>query len=142
MGTQVWTLQNNGRVAWPAGCSVRYTGGDNMLGGQFEILESNIIDRPVPVGEEVSFRVPLKAPANAGTKISYWRLKTSDGQAFGHRLWCHVTVAQAHATEAAAPPAELPVRQAASPWKDTFLQQALQHRLERAQAIEKQRIGL
>ena len=141
--TQVWTLQNNGRVAWPAGCSVRYTGGDNMLGGQFEILESNIIDRPVPVGEEVSFRVPLKAPANAGTKISYWRLKTADGQAFGHRLWCHVTVAQASPKEApAAPPAELPVRQTASPWKDTFLHQTLQHRLERAQVMEKQRIGL
>lgn len=155
--TQVWTLRNSGPAAWPAGCSVRYTGGDNMLGGLSEVTESNVVDRIVEVGEEISFRVPLKAPANTGTKISYWRLKTMDGQAFGHRLWCHVNVTQISeadtivapaspvvepAPHMAGPPVELPVRQAASSWKDTFLQQALQHRLERAQSIEKQRIEL
>lgn len=149
--TQVWTLRNSGPAAWPAGCSVRYTGGDNMLGGMTEVTESNIIDRVVEVGEEISFRVPLKAPSNPGTKISYWRLKTADGQAFGHRLWCHVTVALPAAEPKSNPlpescvpiPAlsELPIRQPAQ-WKDNFLQQALQHRLDRAQAIEKQRIEL
>jgi next-to-BRCA1 protein 1 len=143
--TQVWTLRNSGPTSWPAGCSVRYTGGDNMLNGMTEATESNVIDRPVEVGEEIAFRVPLKAPMNPGTKISYWRLKTADGQAFGHRLWCHVTVAVPSQQE----PSSLPqvvspneqLRQSGA-WQDNFLQQALQHRLDRAQAIEKQRVEL
>jgi next-to-BRCA1 protein 1 len=99
---QVWTLRNPGPIAWPAGCSVRYTGGDNMLNVDKKnpsstqelaaATETNVIARPVEVGEEIAFRVPLKAPHTLGTKISYWRLKTADGQAFGHRLWCHINV--------------------------------------------------
>ncbi|KAK4960640.1 hypothetical protein LTR28_005083 [Elasticomyces elasticus] len=34
----------------------------------------------------------MKAPETEGQKISYWRLKTADGQAFGHRLWCDIYV--------------------------------------------------
>jgi next-to-BRCA1 protein 1 len=141
---QVWTLRNSGPNAWPAGCSVRYTGGDNML--MRETTTSNVIDRPVEVGEEIAFCVALKAPNNPGMKISYWRLKTGDGQAFGHRLWCHVTVALPIPQE----PSSLPqvvsspeqLNRQSSQWQDNFLEQALQLRLDRAQAIEKQRAEL
>lgn len=100
--TQVWTLCNPGPNPWPAGCSVRYVGGDNMLNVDHshpssatnvaEATESNVIGRPVDVGEEIAFRVLMKAPKRAGTFISYWRLKTADGTPFGHRLWCHIKV--------------------------------------------------
>ncbi|OCK78197.1 hypothetical protein K432DRAFT_406661 [Lepidopterella palustris CBS 459.81] len=100
--TQVWTLRNPGPHAWPAGCSVRYVGGDNMLNVDdnhpstaIEIAkatESNVIGRPVEVGEEISFRVLMKASKREGTAISYWRLKAADGTPFGHRLWCHIDV--------------------------------------------------
>lgn len=99
---QIWTLRNPGPNAWPAGCSVRHVGGDNMLNidntralGQVELSQasgSNVIDHPVEVGEEASFRVVLKAPHREGTAISYWRLKTAEGIPFGHRLWCDISV--------------------------------------------------
>lgn len=99
---QVWTMRNPGPVAWPAGCSVRHVGGDNMLNidntrplSQIELAnasESNVIGRPVEPGEEISFRVMMKAPSREGIAISYWRLKTADGTPFGHRLWCDIKV--------------------------------------------------
>ena len=100
--TQVWTLRNPGPHAWPAGCSVRYVGGDNMLNvdhshpaSAAEIAvatESNVIDRPVKMGEEVAFRILMKAPKRTGKSISYWRLKAPNGTPFGHRLWCDINV--------------------------------------------------
>lgn len=99
---QVWTLRNPGPWAWPSGCSVRYVGGDNMLNVDIiypssaveiaEATESNVVGRPVDVGEEISFRVLMKAPKREGVAISYWRLKAADGTPFGHRLWCHIDV--------------------------------------------------
>ncbi|KAF2798124.1 hypothetical protein K505DRAFT_121564 [Melanomma pulvis-pyrius CBS 109.77] len=99
---QVWTLRNPGPVAWPAGCSVRHVGGDNMLNidnsqplSQAELAdasESNVVGRSVEPGEEISFRIVMKAPKREGTAISYWRLKKADGTPFGHRLWCDIQV--------------------------------------------------
>ncbi|KAF2264943.1 hypothetical protein CC78DRAFT_532810 [Lojkania enalia] len=99
---QVWTLRNPGPNAWPAGCSVRHVGGDNMLNidnsrplSQSELAEaseSNVIGRQVEQDEEIAFRVIMKAPMREGTAISYWRLKTADGTPFGHRLWCDIQV--------------------------------------------------
>jgi len=100
--TQVWTIKNPGPHTWPAGCSVRYVGGDNMLnldehapstaGAVAEASESNVIGREVKPGEEAAFKVLMKAPSRMGRAISYWRLKTADGTAFGHRLWCDIIV--------------------------------------------------
>lgn len=99
---QTWTLRNPGPHAWPAGCSVRYVGGDNMLNvqdssvpGVTEAVTSNVVGRVVEAGEQVEFRVVMKAPVREGTSISYWRLKTLDGMPFGHRLWCHIGVLSA-----------------------------------------------
>ncbi|KAF1986273.1 hypothetical protein K402DRAFT_404692 [Aulographum hederae CBS 113979] len=99
---QVWLIRNPGPHVWPAGCSVRYTGGDSMLNIDEnhpstaqevnEATESNLTRRPVQVGEEFSFRVLMRAPKREGTHISYWRLKGADNIPFGHRLWCHIDV--------------------------------------------------
>lgn len=99
---QIWTMRNPGPKAWPGGCSVRHVGGDNMLNidntrplshaDLAEASESNVIVRAVEAGEEISFRVVMKAPQREGTAISYWRLKTADGMPFGHRLWCDIRV--------------------------------------------------
>jgi next-to-BRCA1 protein 1 len=99
---QVWTLRNPGPNVWPAGCSVRHVGGDNMLNidntqplSQTELAdasESNVIGRPIVPNEEVAFRIIMKAPVREGTAISYWRLKKADGTPFGHRLWCDIQV--------------------------------------------------
>ena len=99
---QVWTLRNPGPYAWPAGCSVRYVGGDNMLNVDRDhpssisdvanATESNVTDRIVEVGEKADFAVTMKAPQRAGKAISYWRLKSADGTPFGHKLWCDIDV--------------------------------------------------
>ena len=99
---QVWTLRNDGPSAWPAGCAVRFIGGNTMfdLGNDMPIpvsqlakaQSSNVVDRKVQVGEDVDFAVTLRAAANPGKLISYWRLKTADGLPFGHKLWCDVNV--------------------------------------------------
>ena len=99
---QVWTLRNPGPYAWPAGCSVRFIGGDNMLNVDSEhpssvsdiakAIGSNVIDRVVEVGEEVDFTVVMKTPKRQGKAISYWRLKAADGWQFGNKLWCDIDV--------------------------------------------------
>lgn len=100
--TQIWTLRNPGPYAWPSGCSVRFVGGDNMLNVDndrpasvtdiADATESNVVGREVQIGEEVAFKVVLKAPTREGKSISYWRLKAADGTPFGHRLWCDVEI--------------------------------------------------
>ncbi|KAM0724207.1 hypothetical protein Q7P37_000089 [Cladosporium fusiforme] len=102
--TQIWTLKNDGAFPWPAGCSVRYVGGDNMLNVDnghpssvaaiADATESNVVGREVQVGEEIAFKLVLKAPLREGKAISYWRVKAADGTPFGHRLWCDVEVKQ------------------------------------------------
>lgn len=114
---QVWTLRNPGPHSWPAGCSIRHVGGDNMLDldntralSQSELAEaseSNVIGRSVAPGEEAAFRIVLKAPVREGTAISYWRLKTAEGMPFGHRLWCDIQVTSPPAP--ASPLAQAPV---------------------------------
>ena len=99
---QIFTLRNAGPDVWPAGCSVRCVGGDNMLNVDntrpaavsdiVEASKSNVAGRTVDVNEEVAFKVMLKAPMREGKHINYWRLKTADGLPFGHRLWCDIEV--------------------------------------------------
>lgn len=99
---QTWVLRNAGNVAWPAGCSVKFVGGDYMghvdsshPAGIHDLVsasESTICYRPLAPGQEFAFTVLLRTPAREGKIISWWRLTTKDGQKFGHRLWCDVTV--------------------------------------------------
>ena len=102
--TQIWVLRNPGPNAWPAGCSVKFVGGDNMLNfdnthpSVDHAAESQTIRRSVQIGEEVAFSVVMKAPKRHGTAISYWRLKSPEGTPFGHRLWCHVDVVNRNPT--------------------------------------------
>ena len=115
--TQTWRLKNPGPYAWPAGCSVRFIGGDNMLNVDMNhpsslsslanATESNVMGASVGVHQVVEFSVTMKSPQREGKAISYWRLKTAEGVPFGHKLWCDINVEQ---------PA-LPVKQEESPVK-------------------------
>lgn len=99
---QTWVLRNAGTEAWPAGCSVKYVGGDymghvnsNHPAGVKELIsasESTICYAPLAPGQSFSFTVLLRTPPRDGKVISYWRLTTTDGHKFGHRLWCDVEV--------------------------------------------------
>lgn len=99
---QTWILRNEGKTAWPAGCSVKFVGGDYMgrvdsahPAGISELVsasESTICYPPLAPGAECAFSALLRTPSRPGKMISYWRLTTPDGMRFGHRLWCEVIV--------------------------------------------------
>lgn len=100
--TQVWTVRNPGPKVWPAGCYVHFICGDFMFdidsnhpsssSDLAKATQSKVIDHVVEVGEVAEFTVQLKTPAHEGRATSYWRPKAADGESFGHRLWCDVTV--------------------------------------------------
>lgn len=102
MFEQTWYLRNGGNTAWPAGCTVKFVGGDNMCAVDPEhpasvhelvsAAESTTCYTEVAPGQEYGFTVLMRTPSRQGNFISYWRLTTSDGEKFGHRLWCDVNV--------------------------------------------------
>lgn len=99
---QTWVLRNAGDIQWPAGCSVKFVGGDYMghidpshparLHDLVSASESTVCYDSLAPSQEFAFTVLLRTPAREGKFISYWRLTTSDGHRFGHRLWCDVSV--------------------------------------------------
>lgn len=108
---QTWTLRNEGTVAWPAGCVVKFSGGDYMghidsthptgISDLVSASQSTVCYSQLAPGQEFQFTVLLRTPARAGKFISFWRLTTEDGFRFGERLWCEVN---ARAIKAAPPP--------------------------------------
>lgn len=101
---QTWFLRNSGTQAWPARCSVKFVGGDNMCAVDPEhpasvlelvsAAESTVCHTEVAPGQEASFTVLMRTPSRPGKAISYWRLTGPDAMKFGHRLWCDVNVCQ------------------------------------------------
>lgn len=102
---QTWYLRNGGSTAWPAGCTVKFVGGDNMCAvdpdhpaSVHELVsaaESTTCYSEVAPGQEYGFTVLMRTPNRPGNFISYWRLTGPDGNKFGHRLWCDVNVKEA-----------------------------------------------
>jgi next-to-BRCA1 protein 1 len=101
---QTWVLRNGGKSSWPAGCTVKFVGGDNMCAVDPEhpasvhelvsAAESTTCFREVAPGQEFGFTVLMRTPNRAGKVISYWRLTGPTGTKFGHRLWCDVNVSE------------------------------------------------
>lgn len=97
---QTWYLRNAGNVSWPAGCSVRFVGGDNMCANDpahpasvhelVSAAESTTCYTEVAPGQEQAFTVLMRTPGKPGRAISYWRLTGPDGFKFEHKLWCDI----------------------------------------------------
>lgn len=118
--SQSWTLRNPGPQAWPAGCAVHYVAGDDMrnldkchpssVSDMIEASRSNVLEESLEPGKTAVFTVLLKSPQREGRAISYWRLKTSDGTPFGHKLWVDITVAKKPVTPKQETPVPEPVK--------------------------------
>ncbi|KAI1810281.1 hypothetical protein GGS20DRAFT_568184 [Poronia punctata] len=99
---QTWYLRNDGTTPWPAGCSVKFIGGDYMgavdckrPAGLHELMaasQSTVCHDALYPGQGFPFSVRMRTPDREGKFISYWRLTTPEGAKFGHKLWCHVNV--------------------------------------------------
>ncbi|KAI8329220.1 hypothetical protein BC941DRAFT_443370 [Chlamydoabsidia padenii] len=89
---KVWKVKNNGRVAWPNGCTLIFNGGDIFRSyPSSERLHDCLVPSLLP-GEETKITVELTTPDAPGRHVSYYRICSSEGIRFGDRLWCDLNV--------------------------------------------------
>lgn len=86
--TKVWRMSNDGSAALPEGTLLVCVGGENIG----EPPEGVALTRNVPAGEEFDIAVEMTAPASPGSYISFWRLRSPEGNFFGHKLWVEIVV--------------------------------------------------
>lgn len=87
-----WRMRNDGTCAWPQGTTISFVGGHSML-IEPDMVHWNVTGDLAP-GNEIDVEVEMKAPEEPGRYVSYWRLKTPEGEAFGARVWCDIVVAE------------------------------------------------
>jgi len=87
-----WRMRNDGPVAWPKGTTISFVAGHSML-IRPDMVHWNVSGDFAP-GNEIDVEVEMKAPEEPGRYVSFWRLKTPEGQAFGARIWCDIVVAE------------------------------------------------
>ncbi|GAB4579581.1 MAG: hypothetical protein Fur0022_23190 [Anaerolineales bacterium] len=75
---KTWRLKNIGSCAWTTDYDLFFISGDKMNGATMVALP-----KKVNPGETVDVSVQLTAPANAGTYLGNWQLRTPSGQTFG-----------------------------------------------------------
>src|SRR5690349_8145296 len=76
--TKVWQIQNNGTCIWDSTWQLIFYNGDQMDG-----LTVYNFPQPAQPGQSVDVPVILRAPADNGTYIGEWMLKSPWGQSFG-----------------------------------------------------------
>lgn len=80
---KTWRFRNEGGIPWPEGCSLVFV--SRFEGDRMGAPESV----PVPsaaVNEEVDVSVTMIAPTEPGRYAGFWRLTTTEGRKFGHRV--------------------------------------------------------
>ncbi|KAG0043749.1 hypothetical protein BGZ83_011069 [Gryganskiella cystojenkinii] len=91
---KIWEMSNPGPDAWPKDTRLQFVGGDRMANDSETLSESfpGFKIELASVGESVCVTADLKAPAQPGRYVSYWRLVAPSGEPFGHRIWCDILV--------------------------------------------------
>ncbi|ORZ16857.1 hypothetical protein BCR42DRAFT_413335 [Absidia repens] len=89
---KVWKIKNNGRVRWPTGSTLIFSGGDILRPYPAQYQQSGVVPAISP-GEETRIAIELSAPDAPGRHVGYFRLSSPEGIRFGDRLWCDIVVA-------------------------------------------------
>jgi hypothetical protein len=76
--TKTWQLKNIGTCTWTTSYSLIFDSGEQMGGPA-----SQALPRSVGPNESVDISVPLTAPSTGGNFTGNWKLKNSNGVAFG-----------------------------------------------------------
>jgi Ig-like domain from next to BRCA1 gene len=76
---KTWRLKNVGVCTWGPDSQIVFVSGDRMGGPQ-----NQAIGKTIPPGGEGEISVTLVTPAQAGTFIGYWMLRSPDGIRFGY----------------------------------------------------------
>ncbi|CAG8432679.1 5661_t:CDS:10 [Diversispora eburnea] len=98
---KIWKMVNNGDINWPEDTILVHVGGPRMV--KEGILGRKDIEfqvGPVAVGETINITADLQAPLEPGKHVSYWCLDDGNGNKFGHRVWCDITVEAEDSTTA------------------------------------------
>jgi len=81
---KTWELQNSGPNAWPAGVKIEYLSGDlNVV----DPASLEVTLPEVPANERCLINVIVNVPEQAGRYITYFRLRSPQGNRFGPRFW-------------------------------------------------------
>ena len=84
---KTWKVRNNGSCEWGAGYVLAYAGYTDQMSGQFVALTDVVLP-----GEEVDVSVQFKAPAQAGTYLSAWQMRTPAGVTFEEIVFVKIIV--------------------------------------------------
>jgi hypothetical protein len=91
--TKTWRISNTGQTTWTTGYTLVFIDGE-LLGAEAVVP----LPEEVEPGDEVEVSVDMVAPEQAGSFISYWKMKTPDGTIFGfgstgsEAIWVKITV--------------------------------------------------
>lgn len=93
---KIWKMMNVGERPWPKGTRLLSVGGDAQLSNDEVVVGPG----PIAPGESVSIAMPMKAPAEPGRYIGYYRLVgphagPAGRNKFGQRVWAHIQVVSA-----------------------------------------------
>lgn len=89
--TKTWRIRNDGQVAWPEGVVLTFSSGDLLAASQNDLTSAVAALKP---GDEADISVRLTIPEATGRHVTYFRLRTKEGNIFGQRLWADVRVVE------------------------------------------------
>jgi len=87
--TKGWRVRNDGDRAWPEGVCLGFASGDLLAASPTDLI---VPVPPLQAGEEVDIAVKLMVPETTGRHVTYFRLRTKEGNIFGQRLWADLRV--------------------------------------------------
>jgi hypothetical protein len=93
---KTWRFLNNGSTTWTRGYELVHVG-DNLMGAVSPVP----VPFDVPPNQVVDINVNMTAPNQAGAYRGYWRIRNSQGEFFGDRVWVEIAVSTTAATQPA-----------------------------------------
>ena len=84
---KVWRLKNVGSCNWNTSYGVTFDSGDSMGAPVTVYLPGDVAP-----GQEVDVAVAMKAPTNAGTYRSNWKMRDQGGAKFGLQFYVEIVV--------------------------------------------------
>lgn len=77
-----WEVKNNGRTAWPTGCTLQFNGGD------FISVFTSIPTTTLEPGCTMTLSTDFVTPSRPGSYQSKWRMMLPTGTYFGGGFCC------------------------------------------------------
>ncbi|KAK6189982.1 hypothetical protein SNE40_001938 [Patella caerulea] len=83
---KTWRVKNGGSDTWPPGCSLRFSGGDNL-----SVTDRVLVDILQP-HQETNISIEMTSPSSSGVYQGQWRMSTPTGHFFGEIIWVIINV--------------------------------------------------